>query len=99
MAIELAAEIGDPFDELGIGTGEAVLVPAHVVFETGAAMTAKLERPAIELDLMATNPGRGPSRLGHELRELRHFKLEHVAQGGHRVLDPEHELDVKGRRD
>src|SRR5215212_6165469 len=99
MAIVLAAEVGHSLDELGIRRREAALVPADIVFKASPAMSAELERPAVDLDLMPADTGPRPCRLRHQFRELFDFEFEHVAQGGHRVLDAEYELDVQRRCD
>ena len=59
-------------------------------------MTAELQRPAIDLELMASDPGGRPGRLGCELLELRHLEFEHVADRRHGVLHAKDELHMQG---
>src|SRR5262245_26682490 len=59
-AAALAAEIGHTFHELRVGSGETMLVPSNVVFEPRATVTAHLEAPAIDLELMTADAGSHP---------------------------------------
>ena len=43
MAVVFGAEVGDAFDQGGVGGGEVVAVEADIVFEARAAMAAEFE--------------------------------------------------------
>src|SRR5437868_14833265 len=97
MPAIFTAEIGDTFDQGSVGGRERFLIPTHIVLKAGAAMSAKLEAPAVDFELMTADAGCGPGRLRHDLSELRDFEFEHITQSRHGVLDAEHELHMKRR--
>jgi len=62
-------------------------------------VTAELERPAIERDLIPADTRTGPSRIRSKPFESADVELEHVTIDRHRVFDTHHELRVQWRLD
>ena len=50
----------------------------------------------IDFELMASNSGRRPSCIGHELLEFRDQKFQQLATGWKRIRNAHHELDLAG---
>ena len=64
--VVLRAERDDALDQRGVRRSEGVAVEPDIVLEPGAAMAAEFQRPAVERDLAAADPGAGPDCLGGE---------------------------------
>ena len=57
-------------------------------------MSAELETPFIDFELIASDPGSRPGRIGHQLPEFRDQKLQQLASSRQRIRNPHHELDL-----
>jgi hypothetical protein len=66
LAPVTAGHFDDAPDKRRVRRRKSVAVKAHIVFKTRATVAAKLKRPAIERDLVATNAGACPGRVRSE---------------------------------
>src|SRR5271163_1018486 len=63
----LAAQPGEAADEFRVTACESVFVELDIVFEPGAEVTAELQTPAVNLELMTRDAGGRPRRVRHDL--------------------------------
>src|SRR3546814_8527834 len=62
-------------------------------------MSAELEAPAVDLELVPSEAGGPPGGVGLQRGELRDEELQQRAAHRQGVADPKHELDVQGPTD
>ena len=82
-------ELGDARDELGVVLGEARFVEAHVVFEAGAAVSAELERPFVDGELVPADAGRGPGGARQHGADFSDEEFDELAARRQRILQAE----------
>src|SRR5579859_1357960 len=66
-------------DQLRIALRERFLVPAHVVFQTRAAVPAHLQRPVVHLELVPPDASRGPCCIRQQRLELLDLELKNLS--------------------
>src|SRR5690606_593073 len=74
-----ARQLCHPRNELRVARREALPIEPDVVLEPGAAMSAELERPFVDGQLVPADTCRGPRRARQHLLKLRDLELEHLA--------------------
>lgn len=78
VAAEFAAHVAQACNQLGVAFGEPLAIELDVVLKARAQMAAQLQRPAIDLELMAANSRRRPGRVGHDFLDFRDQEFEHA---------------------
>src|SRR3546814_3049069 len=99
MASVVGAQRGHALHQLGIAAREARGIEPDVVLQPGPAMSAELEAPAADLELVPSEAGGPPGGVGLQRGELRDEELQQRAAHRQGVADPKHELDVQGPTD
>src|SRR3546814_18813900 len=76
MASVVGAQRGHALHQLGIAAREARGIEPDVVLQPGPAMSAELEAPAVDLELVPSEAGGPPGGVGLQRAELRDEELQ-----------------------
>ena len=87
--------VAQPRDQFGIALRKPVAVELDVVLEPRAQVAAELQRPAIDLELMAADAGRAPGGVGHDVFQFGQQKFQHMPPRRQRIRNAEHELHMQ----
>src|SRR3546814_18223849 len=79
MASVVGAQRGHALHQLGIAAREARGIEPDVVLQPGPAMSAELEAPAVDLELVPSEAGGPPGGVGLQRGELRDEELQQRA--------------------
>jgi hypothetical protein len=84
--------------EFRIATGKSIFADADVVFKSGAhGIGAAAQCPAHHLALVAADPGSSSGDVRNDSLQFGQLNVGQPFLDRHRVLDPHHELHVRGR--